>query len=114
MASPEYLRFYDGSILELAERGHDVKLAVNSARDKKPVGLTGLQTLHPRVEVLGVTPSREDVWGDVGTGLRGFMDFVRYLHPRLAKARALRARMKRKAAPAGLRWLDLIPSLPPK
>ncbi len=40
------------------------------------------------------------MWGDVAHGLRGIMDFVRYLHPRFAAAPALRARMKRKVLPA--------------
>jgi hypothetical protein len=113
MASPEYLRFFDTLIKELAERGHHVLLAVNSSRDKKPVGLDGLRAVDPRVEVLGVAPSHQGRWGDLADGLRGLMDFARYLHPRLAQAPALRARMKRKASPIAFRWLDLIPSLPP-
>jgi hypothetical protein len=39
------------------------------------------------------------------------MDFVRYLHPRLAAAPALRARMKRKVCPRAYHWLDAIPRL---
>ena len=42
MASPEYLRFYDGTVQLLAARGHRVVLAVNMQRDKKPVRVEGL------------------------------------------------------------------------
>jgi hypothetical protein len=40
------------------------------------------------------------------------VDFARYLHPRLAEATALRARMKHKVLPRGFHWLDRIPRLP--
>jgi hypothetical protein len=113
MASPEYLRFYDSAIRLLADRGHDVSLVVNSQREKKPVGLEGMTAIGEGVRVLGVAPASEGVWGQVAYGLRGLMDFVRYLHPRFADARVLRARMKRKATPVAFRWLDRIRSLPP-
>jgi hypothetical protein len=113
MASPEYLRFYDSTIDELASRGHHVVLAVNNQREKKPVGLEGLRTYAGRTTILGVVPQHDGVWGDLACGLRGTMDFVRYLHPRFAAAPVLRARIKRKALPVALRWLDAIPSAPP-
>jgi hypothetical protein len=40
------------------------------------------------------------------------MDFVRYLHPRLAPAALLRARMKRQALPWTLQWVDRVRQLP--
>jgi hypothetical protein len=43
--------------------------------------------------------------------VRGTFDFVRYLHPRLAEAPALRARMKRKVLPPWLRGLDRVHAL---
>jgi hypothetical protein len=113
MASPEYLRFYDSTIRLLGERGHDVMLAVNSQREKKPVGLEGMTGLGANVRVLGVAPAHDGVWGDIAYGLRGLTDFVRYLHPRFAAAPVLRARMKRKATPIAFRGLDRIRSLPP-
>jgi hypothetical protein len=113
MDSPEYLRFYDSAIEEFAARGHAVSMAVNSSSEKKPVGLGGLQRYADRVHVIGVVPQHDGIWGDVGYGLRGLMDFVRYLHPRFAAAPALRARMKRKVLPVAFRWLDAIPRLSP-
>ena len=49
--------------------------------------------------------------GRVAHGLRGVMDFVRYLHPRFAGAPTLRARIKRKVLPVAYHWLDAIPQL---
>ena len=112
MASPEYLRFYDSTIRLLSERGHEVALAVNSSREKKPVGLEGMAALGENVHVLGVAPAHEGLWDDIAYGLRGLTDFMRYLHPRFAEAPALRARMKRKATPVAFRGLDRIRSLP--
>jgi hypothetical protein len=111
--SPEYLRFYDSVVEELASRGHDVAIAVVNASVKKPVGLGGLQTYANRVRVLGVVPQHEGMWGGISRGLRGVMDFVRYFHPRFANASKLRARMKYKVLPTAYRWLDAIPRLSP-
>jgi hypothetical protein len=113
MNSPEYLRFYDSAIEELAARGHAVSIAVRKEGAKKPVGLDGLQAYAGRVSVLGMLPKNDTVWGDIAQGLRGTMDFVRYLHPRFAAAPALRARMKRKGCPSAYRGLDWIPRLGP-
>ena len=113
MDSPEYLRFYDSAIEELLSRGHEIALAVNSGRAKKPVGLEGLQQYATRVRVLGVVPQHEGKWAGIATGLRATMDFVRFLHPRFAEARALRARIKRKVLPRAYHWLDTIPRLSP-
>lgn len=111
MASPEYLRFYDTAIDALAARGHDVSIAVNNQREKKPVGLEGLRARDGRVNVIGVAPAHDGMWGEIAYGLRGTIDFVHYLHPRFAAAPALRARMKRKVLPTAYRWLDRIPRL---
>lgn len=109
--SPEYLRFYDSAIEECAARGHDVAIAVINASLKKPVGLEGLQVYADRVRVLGLVPQHEGTWGAVSHGLRGVMDFVRYLHPRFAGATTLRARIKRKVLPAAYHWIDAISQL---
>jgi hypothetical protein len=113
MDSPEYLRFYDSAIEELAARGHVVSLAVSHGQERKPVGLDGLRAAYGnRLNVLGLVPEHDGMWGDVARGLRGVMDFARYLHPDFAAAPALRARMKRKILPPAYRWLDAVPRLP--
>jgi hypothetical protein len=111
--SAEYLRFYDSTIEEFASRGHDVAIAVINASRRKPVGLAGLRTYADRARVLGVVPQHRGTWGSITRGLRGVMDFVRYLHPRFAVAASLRARMKRKVLPKAYHWLDRIPQMPP-
>jgi hypothetical protein len=111
MDSPEYLRFYDSAVEELAARGHAVAIAVNNQRVKKPVGVEGLQAYADRVVVLGVVPECRGVWSEVAHSVRATMDFVRFLHPAFAGAPALRARMKRKVLPRAYHWLDTIPRL---
>ena len=111
LSSPEYLRFYDETIALLARRGHEVSVAVSNVHDAKPVPLSALQTIDPRVTAAGLIPERGDRWIALARAVRGIMDFVRYLHPRLAHASALRARMLRKALPWVLRTLDRIPVL---
>jgi hypothetical protein len=113
MASPEYLRYYDSTIRLLASRGHQVAIAVNHQREKKPVGLEGLGVLPEQVTILGVVPRRASFWRPVGRRLRGLTDFVRYLHPRFAEAPVLRARIKRKVLHPAFRGLDRISSLSP-
>jgi len=111
MDSPEYLRFYDSAIEELARRGHEVAISVNNQRDKKPVGIEGLRSYADRVRVLGVVPESVGLWSHVAYRLRGTMDFVRFLHPTFRDAPALRARIKRKVLPRAYYWLDAIPRL---
>jgi hypothetical protein len=111
MASPEYLRFYDGAVAALAARGHDVVIAANSVKEGKPVRFERFASA--RVVVGGVIPRRGDRWTELARAVRGTMDFVRYLHPRLADATALRARMKRQGLPLALQSVDRIHSLAP-
>jgi hypothetical protein len=111
MDSPEYLRFYDTVVEELASRGHEVAIAVNNQRAKKPVGIEGLHAYGDRVRVLGVVPERQGIWSESAHAVRATMDFVRFLHPAFAHAPALRARIKRKVLPRIYHGLDRIRSL---
>ena len=112
LATPEYFRYYESVIHLLAERGHHVLIATNRQNPKKP-GLSGLGWQHPRVEFAGDVPRRGDSWAGIARGLRGIVDFSRYLEPRYRSASALRDRMQRKSLPAAFQWLNWIPSLPP-
>jgi hypothetical protein len=109
LASPEYLRYFDSTMRLLADRGHAVSVAVNSARERKHARLDLID--DPRISAVGVLPARRDVWMPLARAVRGTMDFVRYLDPRYADAPALRNRMYRKVLPALLRPLDRIRSL---
>ena len=106
MSSPEYLRYYDDTIVELANRGHEVVVGINMVRAGKPVRLDAIESLDPRVRSAGTVPSRADRWAPLARAVRGTMDFVRYLHPDLADASALRGRVKRQALPWPLARLD--------
>jgi hypothetical protein len=109
LASPEYLRYYDSTMRLLADRGHQVMVAVNWLRERKHARLDLVD--DERIVVLGAVPKRLDMWTPLARAVRGTMDFVRYLHPRYANAPALRARMYRKVLPAAMRPLDWIRSL---
>ncbi|MBM3777179.1 MAG: putative sugar O-methyltransferase [Acidimicrobiia bacterium] len=108
VASPEYLRYYDSVLRELARRGHDVSIAVNQVKEQKQARFEGVSDV---VTVLGVVPPRDDRWSRLAKGVRGTIDFARYLHPDYRDAAALRDRMRRKVLPRAMRWLDRIPSL---
>jgi hypothetical protein len=112
LASPEYLRYFDTTMALLVERGHTVAVSVNWLREKKHARLDGL-IADPRIEILGQVPSRDDLWLHLARAVRGSFDFVRYLHPSLAGATALRERARRKSAPRILWRLDRKPSLAP-
>lgn len=109
VASAEYIRYFDSTMTLLLDRGHDVSIGVNWHRERKHARLEGLE--DPRIRILGVIPKRLDVWTPMARAVRGTFDFVRYLHPRLAEAPALRARIKRKVLPPWLGWLDRVHSL---
>jgi hypothetical protein len=110
MSSPEYLRFYDTTIVELAARGHEVVLAAGGMDDRKPVRFDALGAANG-VRVAGLVPSRGDIWPAFARWVRGTMDWARYLHPRLASAATLRARMKRQGLPLLFQWADRIRSV---
>jgi hypothetical protein len=111
LSSPEYLRYYDTTMTLLADRGHQVLLAVNALRERKHARLELVD--DPRIQVLGTVAKRLDMWTPFARAVRGTIDFCRYLHPRLAGAPLLRARMFRKVLPPALRPLDRIRSLGP-
>jgi hypothetical protein len=85
-----------------------VALAVNRIKEQKQARFDGISDT---VRVAGVVPPRDDRWSAVATGIRGTMDFARYLHPRFKDAPALRDRMRRKVLPRALQWMDRIPAL---
>jgi hypothetical protein len=112
MSSPEYLRFYDDTVRELARRGHEVLLAASMVREGKPVRFDVIDGT-PGIAVAGLVPPRGDRWTAAAGAVRGTMDFVRYLHPDLAGAALLRARVKRQGLPSGLQALDGVRALRP-
>ena len=110
-ATPEYFRYYDTTVQTLAERGHEIVLAINRQRDAKPVRLDQLGWEHANVRAAGEIPRRGDSWEPIARALRGITDFSRYLDARYSAAPALRRRMKRKSLPHAFQWLDAFGSL---
>ena len=108
MQSPEYLRYYDSTILELSRKGVDVAVGVIQKKDRKKASLDRFEVSEARVSVLGIVPSAEGVWVPLASVVRGIQDFLRYLHPRFVRAPVLRDRMKRKVLPKYLHWIDRI------
>ncbi|MEQ1757983.1 MAG: hypothetical protein ABL986_06655 [Vicinamibacterales bacterium] len=107
LASPEYLRYFDSTLSELAERGHSVSIGVNWLRERKHARLHELIS-DPRIEILGQIPARSDVWTKTARAVRGGFDYARYLHPTLAEASALRERARRKAVKAAPLLIGLL------
>ena len=110
MASPEYLRFYDATLRHLAAQGLQVDIAVNHQKEAKQARMDGFVGA-PGLDFVGMVPRRRDAWGDLARAIRGTLDFVRYLDPRMAGTPVLRARMKRKCLPDSLQFLDRISQL---
>ncbi len=113
LASPEYLRYFDTTLTELARRGHSVAIGVNWLRERKHARLDELIG-DSRIEIVGQVPARHDAWTHLAGAVRGTFDFVRYLHPSLAGATALRERSRRKSAPSLVWALDRVRSLEPR
>jgi hypothetical protein len=86
-----YLRHYESVIELLAQRGHDVHVGFNSLPNKAHLGkeqITKLCQKYPNVSTSEV-PNRRDVWKVMLHYLRGMRDYLRYLHPRYARATKL-------------------------
>ena len=92
MQYPGYLRYFDSTVRLLAARGHHVDIAFDSPH-KPAEGAEALAGVE-NVTVTDRTPARGDVWALVAPGVRGTIDYTRYLHPSFADARYLRARMR--------------------
>lgn len=110
MAYPGYLRYYDGVIHGLAERGHDVYLAWELPH-KQREGLLAIESASPLIHDLHRVPSREDSWQPVLRAVRRVSDYLRYLDPRFAGAEFLRSRVGNHL-PRGMRWLRRWSTLP--
>ncbi len=101
-----YFRFYGSTILELARRGWDVKLAFDRP-DKR--GRPGIPDHAPRdVVSLGALPEVPERW--IST-LRSALDYCRYLETPFRDAAYLRRRWE-KILPSRFGFLTRIPRLP--
>ncbi len=111
MQYPGYLRYYDSTVRELAERGHEVVVGFDSPH-KQPEGLEALEGMPAGVSSIGQVPRRNDFWWPVARGLRSTIDYIRYWHPDYEGATYLRTRME-KALPGFLKSLSRVQSMAP-
>ena len=92
------LRHFEGVILELARRGHTVRIASPEGRSKVPPG--ALLRDRERISFVDAPPRRSDAWAERVYQFRCVRDYLRYLEPRFAHATKLRGRAMRKMVSA--------------
>src|SRR5205085_3652003 len=90
------LRHFDSVVLELARRGHEVRIASSPHRYdvEPPAALAG----HGRISFVTAPAGRTDQWAGRIAQMRGFRDYLRYLDNRFNRAPKLRGRAIRKFA----------------
>jgi len=108
-----YVRNFESLLVGLAERGHDVVVAFGDARtpwlDDRAQTAPAVPERYPTV-VFRSAPRQTGASARLGRRLRTARDYLRYLEPAYANARALRARARRRA-PFSVRALVHLPGL---
>ena len=92
-----YLRNFESALRLLAERGHQVHVAV--VREEMFGGREMVDRLtleHPGITA-GVSPSRGDNWHKLAGQLRLGLDYLRYLEPAYASSPRLESRSRERA-----------------
>jgi hypothetical protein len=96
---PGVLRQYSSLVTELAERGHDVHLALNERADSdrrqvvEDVVGSSARVTHDFAPARGA----RDGWRSIAWSVRALGDLARYTHPRYEDAPVLRERVTKKA-----------------
>ena len=90
------LRHFESVVLELAARGHTVRVA--SAAGRKDVPPPEVLASNERVSFVEVPDERSDAWATRIDELRMWRDYLRYLDKKFEHAPKLRARAIRKLA----------------
>jgi len=88
------LRHFDGVVLELARRGHEVRIA--SSPNRHDVAPPAELTAHERISFVSAPAGRSDAWAERITQMRAFRDYLRYFDRRFNHAPKLRDRAIRK------------------
>ena len=83
-----HVRHFDRVIRLLADRGHDIALASQD----DDVEIRGVLAKQARITPMVAPRVRSDDWVTHATVLRRARDYIRYLHPRYARATLLRGR----------------------
>ncbi len=90
-----YTRHFEGVILELAERGHHVRIATER---EAHAPLRADLAAHPRISHTTCAGGRRDRWRNNIQTLRALSDYMHYLEPPFQPAGKLRARAFRRLA----------------
>lgn len=91
------LRHFESVLLELAERGHVIRIASHRSPEIAPPAAL---VAHPRVAFVTSPGRRGDEWTTPIHELRALRDYIRYLDGRFKPATKLRARALRTAVKA--------------
>lgn len=93
MNTPGFLRYFDATVEELLDRGHQVHLAFTRP-DMRAEALEVLGDRPGLVVQRTPAPRRADRYAELAEALRATADYVRYLDPRFAAAGFLRNRRR--------------------
>jgi hypothetical protein len=99
MRSPVFVRNFEAVLRELAQRGHAVHVAFEGNKHGQPEQhslIADLASSHQAITI-GAAPVPSGIRAVLCSRLRGTADYLRYLEPEYADARALRARARRHA-----------------
>ncbi|MCS6975625.1 MAG: hypothetical protein NZM31_01275 [Gemmatales bacterium] len=108
-----YLRHYESVVELLARHGHEVHIRFNLMPNKAHLGKEQVSRLcrhYPNVTADEV-PYRRDLWKPLLTHLRGMRDYLRYLHPRYARAPKLVRRAREHHGWLKALFFELIPGI---
>lgn len=92
------LRHFTDVMLELANRGHDIRVAVSDKRTDLPPPMALKD--NPRISFTLSPGRRSDAWAEHSLELRTVRDYLRYFEPAFKDAVKLRSRARRKAVKA--------------
>ena len=111
MRNQAYVRNYESTIKDLANRGHDLKVVFNDYKDNDRL----IERLNSEYQQINYSyekiPDRCDEWSTLVKLIRALKDYLRYLYPEYIKAKKLRKRIEKHlgiimvACLQGLRWL---------
>jgi len=91
-------------VLELAERGHEVRIACRDVKSpESQAQMSDLVAGSERITVIEHPFIRQSGWSDLAGPLRRTIDYLRYLEPVYRDSPKLRARAESEAPPAGRR-----------
>ncbi len=111
-SDPGRIRYFEGPLELLAERGHRIVVAIERVRERIPGQLdfvNGLAERHPNVSWERAPRRENDGFGEVGRQLRLALDSVHYQRPTYDAFPEFRTRAERDAP----RWARTLSSLAP-